>query len=192
MNPFLIFGSGKGMKKLIPNIWERKQKPVIPGYSWDWEQKMNEKIHSQIPGTGREWKNLFPRFGNRNATLSFQRTTGHGNSRSPTFAFYVTNIARITKAALHKLPGKSSLNIRSVCPVWPACPFVLVVLVSYLSWWPWWPWRPWWQWCDHDCKYNHDHENHDDHEDHIDHEDHRICKLVGGCTEASWRLSDVI
>ena len=122
MNPFLIFGSGKGMKKLIPNIWERKQKPVIPGYSWDWEQKMNEKIHSQIPGTGREWKNLFPRFGNRNATLSFQRTTGHGNSRSPTFAFYVTNIARITKAALHKLPGKSSLNIRSVCPVWPACP----------------------------------------------------------------------
>ena len=27
------------------------------------------------------------------------------------------NIARIAKAALHKLPGKSSLNVRSVCPV---------------------------------------------------------------------------
>ena len=35
------------------------------------------------------------------------------------------NIARIAKAALHKLSGKSSLNVRSVCPVnlpWLVCP----------------------------------------------------------------------
>ena len=35
------------------------------------------------------------------------------------------NITRIAKAALHKLPGKSSLNVRSVCPVsplWLVCP----------------------------------------------------------------------
>ena len=35
------------------------------------------------------------------------------------------NILRIAKAALHKLPGKSSLNVRSpcpVCPLWLVCP----------------------------------------------------------------------
>ena len=32
-----------------------------------------------------------------------------------------TNITRIAKAALHMLPGKSSLNVRSVYPV-PVCP----------------------------------------------------------------------
>ena len=39
------------------------------------------------------------------------------------------NIARIAKAALHKLPGKSSLtvsSVRPVCPVCPICPFWLV------------------------------------------------------------------
>ena len=39
---------------------------------------------------------------------------------------YTKNITRIVKDALHKLPGKSSLNIRSVCPVsllWLVCPF---------------------------------------------------------------------
>ena len=34
------------------------------------------------------------------------------------------NIARIAKAALHKLPGKSSLNVRSVRPVCPVYPDV--------------------------------------------------------------------
>ena len=33
------------------------------------------------------------------------------------------SIARIAKAALHQLPGNSSLNVRSVCPV---CPLWLV------------------------------------------------------------------
>ena len=32
------------------------------------------------------------------------------------------NIARIAKAAVHKLPGKSSLNVRSVCPGFPGFP----------------------------------------------------------------------
>ena len=32
------------------------------------------------------------------------------------------NIARIAKAALHKLPGKSSLNVNFVYPVCPVCP----------------------------------------------------------------------
>ena len=35
---------------------------------------------------------------------------------------YQKNIARIAKADLHKLPGKSSLNVRSVCPVCPGFP----------------------------------------------------------------------
>ena len=36
-------------------------------------------------------------------------------------------------------------------------------------------------------------ENHADHldpYDHLDHDDHLIGKEVGGCTQASWRLSD--
>ena len=33
------------------------------------------------------------------------------------------NIAKIANAALHKLPGKSSLNVSFVCPVRPVCPF---------------------------------------------------------------------
>ena len=33
-----------------------------------------------------------------------------------------TNITRIAKAALHMLPGKSSLDVRSVCPVCSVCP----------------------------------------------------------------------
>ena len=36
----------------------------------------------------------------------------------------VKNMARIAKAALHKLPGKSSLNVRSVRPVCPVYPDV--------------------------------------------------------------------
>ena len=32
------------------------------------------------------------------------------------------NIARIAKAALHKLPGELSLNVRSVCPGFPGFP----------------------------------------------------------------------
>ena len=32
------------------------------------------------------------------------------------------NIARIVKAALHKLPGKSSFNVSFVSPVCPVCP----------------------------------------------------------------------
>ena len=56
------------------------------------------------------------------------------------------NIARIAKAALHKLPGNSSLNVRSVfpvCPVRPGCPGFPV------------------------CP-----DDHDDHEDHDDHDEH--------------------
>ena len=29
-----------------------------------------------------------------------------------------------------------------------------------------------------------------DHDENLDQEDHRICKEVGGCTQASWRLSE--
>ena len=48
-----------------------------------------------------------------------------------------TNIARIAKAALHKLPIESSLNVNFVCPV---CPF-------------------------HDHHEHHDHHDHHDHGD---------------------------
>ena len=51
------------------------------------------------------------------------------------------NIARIAKAALHKLPGKSSLNVSFVCPVMnlsvtkvgPVCLSILPVLSSGIS-----------------------------------------------------------
>ena len=73
------------------------------------------------------------------------------------------NNARIAKAALHKLPEKLSLNVRSACTVFPVCPGCPV------------------------CPDPHDdHEdNHDllDHDDHLNHDDHRIWKEVGGCTK---------
>ena len=61
-----------------------------------------------------------------------------------------------------------------------------------------------------DCDYHLDHNYHRDHDDHLghndhldredhleyehhlDHGDHLICKEVGGCTQARWRLSDLI
>ena len=46
------------------------------------------------------------------------------------------NIARNAKAALHKFPGKSNLNVRSVCPVshlWLVCPVYPVSWLSCLS-----------------------------------------------------------
>ena len=67
-------------------------------------------------------------------------------------AVNVKNIAGIAKAALHMLPGKSSLNVRSVCPV-PVCPVC-----------------PGFPIChddhdnhnEHDYNDNHNHDNHDD------------------------------
>ena len=74
---------------------------------------------------------------------------------------YTKKITRIVKAALHKLPGKSSLNDRSVWPLnclsclsrvlwlsWLSCHYRVLWLswLSCLSWWQWWPWRPWGPW----------------------------------------------
>ena len=56
------------MKKSIPKIREREG---------------NEKRHSRNSGTGREWKNPFPKFGNGNQRPPFLGMTGNGNSRSP-------------------------------------------------------------------------------------------------------------
>ena len=39
------------------------------------------------------------------------------------------NIARIAKTALHKLPGKSSLNVRSVCPCVLSVLSVLITMI---------------------------------------------------------------
>ena len=65
------------------------------------------------------------------------------------------NIVRIAKAALHKLPGKSSLTVSSVRPVCPICPFCHV----YPD--------------DHDDHYDHiDHDGNDDHDDHDYYNDH--------------------
>ena len=66
------------------------------------------------------------------------------------------NIARIAKAALHKFPGKSSLNVNFVyidCPVSPVCLVCLVYPVSPDD--------------DHV-----DHVYHVDHVDHVNHDDH--------------------
>ena len=113
---------------------------------------------------------------------------------------FCKNIARIAKAALHKLPGKSSLNVRSVCLLWLVCPVCPVC--------------PGCPVCfddhnnhddsddhvyhndrDHDDRDIHDdHLNYDDHDYHLDcddHADHRIWKeVLGGGTKGSWRLSD--
>ena len=42
-------GTGTGIENSIPKVWEREG---------------NWKFHSQNSGTGREWKNPFPKFGN--------------------------------------------------------------------------------------------------------------------------------
>ena len=42
-------GTGTGIENFIPKVWEREG---------------NWKFHSQNSGTGREWKNPFPKFGN--------------------------------------------------------------------------------------------------------------------------------
>ena len=55
------------------------------------------------------------------------------------FSYDVENIARIAKAASHKLPGKLSSNVSFVCPVCPD---------------------------DHDEHDDHDNDYHDGHDDH--------------------------
>ena len=62
----------------------------------------------------------------------------------------ITNIARIAKATLHKLPGHSSLNVRSVCPVCPSFPGFPVCPDDHDDH------------NEHDYNDNHNHDNHDD------------------------------
>ena len=57
------------------------------------------------------------------------------------------NSARIAKAAPHKLPGKSSLNVRSVCPGFPGFPVCPDDHDDH---------------DEHDYNDNHNHDNHDD------------------------------
>ena len=62
-------------------------------------------------------------------------------------AVNVKNIAGIAKAALHMLPGKSSLNVRSVCPGFPGFPVCPDDHDDH---------------DEHDYNDNHNHDNHDD------------------------------
>ena len=62
----------------------------------------------------------------------------------------LSKIARIARAALHKLPRKSSLNVRSVCLVCPVCTGFPVCPDDHDD-------RD-----EHDYKDNHNHDNHDD------------------------------
>ena len=81
------------------------------------------------------------------------------------------NIARIAKAALQKLLGKSSLNVSSLfCLSWFSC----------LYWWLWW-WRPWWAWWPRRIiiltmmsmatTMNFNHDDIGDHDYHLNHDD---------------------
>ena len=81
------------------------------------------------------------------------------------------NIARTAKAALHNLPGKSSLNVSFVFPVFLVFPVssAHVHHDQYLN----------------DQHNYHDHGDRDDHGDHDNHGDH---EKVEGCTKAIWRL----
>ena len=121
-------------------------------------------------------------------------------SRLETSWYWYYRKYQFAKAATHTLPRKSSLDVRSVCPLCLSLLSVLCVLVvlsvpmtmmtmatmmTMLTMMAltrlWRPWRPW-----------QDHDNHDDHDDHNDHlNDNRICNNVGGCTQTSWRLSDL-
>ena len=56
------------------------------------------------------------------AQLPFCTAPESGKKESQKQAIQSENIARIAKAASHKLPGKSSLNVSFVCHVCPVCP----------------------------------------------------------------------
>ena len=86
--------------------------------------------------------------------------------------FTKQNIARIAKVALNKLPRESSLNISFVCPVCPVCPFCpLCPPVTFLS--------------RGSCKKSPQMTC-------LKSLNGCICKEVGGCTQTSWMLSDLI
>ena len=74
------------------------------------------------------------------AILILKRSSPKPNPKSKP---WYQNIARIAKGALHKLPGKSSFNVRSVCPMFSECPV---------------------------CP--NDHDDHDDHDDNENHDGH--------------------
>ena len=100
-----------------------------------------------------------------------------------------------------------NLNVKSVCPLWlvspvcpvcpdcPGCPVCPNDPESHVDHkYP----------DNHDDHDNHDHEDPDDldvqgdhddyldHLDHLDHDDNCICKEVGGCSQGSWRLADLV
>ena len=84
---------------------------------WSWElgeqrgeKKEKKKVFSQkrILGFVLERENISSAKGNESIT---------GEGRKIFEGGRMENIARIAKAAPHKLPEKSSLNLRSVCPV---------------------------------------------------------------------------
>ena len=57
------------------------------------------------------------------------------------------------------------------------------------------PYKSYHDWDHHDHHYSHDHydqHDHHDHHDHLDHHDHGDHEEVGGRTQGSWRLSDLI
>ena len=77
-------------------------------------------------------------------------------------SFYVMSSQEVRKLpyTVHKLPGNSSLNVRSLCPVYPVCPGCPCFPV-----------------CPDDImtmttNANHDHDNNDDHDVHGDHDNH--------------------
>ena len=74
-----------------------------------------------------------------------------------------SNIVKIAKAGLHKLPGKSSLNVRSLCPV---CPLWLVCPVCLLC-----PDCP-------VCPDDHDHGDHEDLDDHDEYDNQDVHELT--------------
>ena len=63
---------------------------------WEWLISMPRfKIRM-----GRERKNPFPHFENRNQRISFPGRDGNGNSRSPLFRFFALNILRYESSTL--------------------------------------------------------------------------------------------
>ena len=69
--------------------------------------------------------------------------------------YWLYDLGSKVKAALHKLPGKSSLNFRSVCPVCPVSPGC-----------------PGFPVCPDDYDEHEDPDGHDDHDDHDYNDNH--------------------
>ena len=110
-NDFWGFGNGKGIKKKHSRNsgTGREWKNPFPKFG---NGKGMKKIHSRNSGTGREWKKSIPEIREGNQRPPFLGMTGNGNSRSPLAEIYHQRKGRV---------AVPSVRLRTAAPGWPAC-----------------------------------------------------------------------